>query len=482
MVPVVRFKHLLLGRLLGGVDLSWILLSSYSSCPTIGYLCLTCLLIISCGKQVVVPVAPEPDWLQQPPANTNFYYGIGGPAKTMGEAKEIARAELARAIEVQIESEITLKMEESNQNVNRLFVDRSRSYATRKLPDVQLEQHEGEIGNYALARVRRSIVQKLLVEATEQAQLEVSAYQENGHNALKTGNLNFALGQYQQALEIAKTLPLDYNRLDEGLWTAQIERQMTEIRNNLELHIISGDNQSGIYGSSLAEPIVVQMQINQMPIPNLPLQVQFASGLGELKGNSGKSGSSIQIETNPQGKATFSVILIESLSKQNQIQVSMANQDFGTRKVLATYASDLHHFEQNQQPTIVLNGSTNQQDFSVNSRVPFQVTVAQTCYLYLFQITADSSLVPLESILLNQAYQQDEWRVYQIGSGWSLEIDAVDITADYGYGLETLIAVTTNQPWADADGMSSVTDMLSELNRDFGNDWQANWVSYRIVR
>ena len=132
--------------------------------------------------------------------------------------------------------------------------------------------------------------------------------------------------------------------------------------------------------------------------------------------------------------------------------------------------------------TIVLNGSTNQQDFSVNSRVPFQVTVAQTCYLYLFQITADSSLVPLESILLNQAYQQDEWRVYQIGSGWSLEIDAVDITANYGYGLETLIAVTTNQPWADADGMSSVTDMLSELNRDFGNDWQANWVSYRIVR
>jgi len=48
--------------------------------------------------------------------------------------------------------------------------------------------------------------------------------------------------------------------------------------------------------------------------------------------------------------------------------------------------------------------------------------------------------------------------------------------------LETLIPVTTNQPWADADGMSSVTDMLSELNRDFGNDWQANWVSYRIVR
>ena len=413
MVPVVRFKHLLLGRLLGGVDLSWILLSSYSSRPTIaiGFLCLTCLLLISCGKQVVVPVAPEPDWLQQPPANTNFYYGIGGPAATMGEAKEMARAELARAIEVQIESEITLKMEESNQNVNNLFVDRSRSYAIRKLPDVQLEQYEGAGGNYALARVRRSIVQKLLVEATEQAQLEVSAYQENGHNALKTGNLNFALGQYQQALEIAKTLPLDYNRLDEGLWTAQIERQMTEIRNNLELHIISGDNQSGIYGSSLAEPIVVQAQINQMPIPNLMLQVQFASGLGELKGNSGKSGSSIQIETNPQGKATFSVILIESLSKQNQIQVSMANRDFGTRKVLATYASDLHHFEQNQQPTIVLNGSTNQQDFSVNNRVPFQVTVAQTCYLYLFQITADGSLVPLESILLNQAYQQDEWRV-----------------------------------------------------------------------
>jgi len=410
---VVSFKHLLLGRLLGGVDLSWILLSSYSSRPTIaiGFLCLTCLLLISCGKQVVVPVAPEPDWLQQPPANTNFYYGIGGPAATMGEAKEMARAELARAIEVQIESEITLKMEESNQNVNNLFVDRSRSYAIRKLPDVQLEQYEGAGGNYALARVRRSIVQKLLVEATEQAQLEVSAYQENGHNALKTGNLNFALGQYQQALEIAKTLPLDYNRLDEGLWTAQIERQMTEIRNNLELHIISGDNQSGIYGSSLAKPIVVQMQINQMPIPNLPLQVQFASGLGELKGNSGKSGSSIQIETNPQGKATFSVILIESLSRQNQIQVSMANRDFGTRKVLATYASDLHHFEQNQQPTIVLNGSTNQQDFSVNNRVPFQVTVAQTCYLYLFQITADGSLVPLESILLNQAYQQDEWRV-----------------------------------------------------------------------
>ena len=54
--------------------------------------------------------------------------------------------------------------------------------------------------------------------------------------------------------------------------------------------------------------------------------------------------------------------------------------------------------------------------------------------------------------------------------------------ANYRYGLETLIAVATNQPWADADVMSPVTDMPSELNRDFGNGRQANWVSYRIVR
>ena len=427
-------------------------------------------------------VAPEPDWLQKPPTNANFYYGIGGPADTMTEAKETARAELARAIEVRIESEITLQMEENSQNVNRSFIDRSRSYATKKLPDVELEQYEGKIANYALARVRRSIVQKLLLEAAQQAQLEVQSYQEDGHNALKVGNLNLALSQYQQALEVARTLPLDYNRTGEGLRTTQIERQISEIRNNLELHIISGNNQSGIYGSSLAEPIVVQAQINQMPIPNLLLQVQFANSLGELKGNSGRGGSSIQIETNPQGEATFSVILIKSLSTQNQIQVSMVNQDFGEHKVLVTYASDLHHFEQKQQPKIVLNGSTNQQDFSVNSRVSFQVTVAQTCHLYLFQIVADGNLVLLESILLNQVYQQDAWRVYQIGSGWSLEIDAVDIAANHGYGLETLIAITINQSWANASQISSATEIISELNRDFRDGWQANWVSYRIVR
>ena len=269
----------------------------------------------------------------------------------MSEAKETARAELARAIEVRIESEITLQMEENSQNVNRSFIDRSRSYATKKLPDVELEQYEGKIANYALARVRRSIVQKLLLEAAQQAQLEVQSYQEDGHDALKAGNLNLALRQYQQALEVVRTLPLDYNRTGEGLQTTQIERQMSEIRNNLELHIISGNNQSGIYGSSLAELIVVQAQINQIPIPNLLLQVQFANGLGELKGNSGRSGSSIQIETNPQGEAIFSVILIKSLSRQNQIQVSMVNQDFGEHKVLVTYASDLHHFEQKQQTT-----------------------------------------------------------------------------------------------------------------------------------
>jgi len=80
-------------------------------------------------------------------------------------------------------------------------------------------------------------------------------------------------------------------------------------------------------------------------------------------------------------------------------------------------------------------------------------------------------------MLLNQVYQQDKWRIYQTGSGWSLEIDGVDITANYGYGLETLIAVTINQPWTEADGILSVTDMLSELNRDFKDGWQVNNVS-----
>ena len=112
----------------------------------------------------------------------------------------------------------------------------------------------------------------------------------------------------------------------------------------------------------------------------------------------------------------------------------------------------------------------------------FQVTVAQTCHLYLFQIVADGNLVLLESTLLNQAYQQDAWRVYQIGSGWSLEIDAVDIAANHGYGLETLIAITTSQSWANASQISSATKIISELNRDFRDDWQASWVSYRIVR
>ena len=455
---------------------------SRPSRPTVGYLCLTCFLIISCGKQVVAPVPPQPDWLRQPPVNSIFYHGVGGPSATMGEAKERARAELARAIEVQIESEITLKMKESNQIVDRIFIDRSRSYATRKLPDVQLEQYEGNSSNYALARVRRSVVQKLLAEAAEEAQLEISAYQENGHNALKAGNLDLAISQYQQALEIARTLPLDYNRVDEGLWTAEIERQITEIQNNLKLQIISGDNQSGIYGGSLAKPIVIQAQINQIPIPNLLLQIQLVSGLGELKENSINSGSSIQIETNSQGRAAFSVISIKSLSRQNQIQVSIFDQDLGLDNILVSYASNLFYSKQNRQPKIILNGSTNQQDFNTNSRIPLQVTVERTCYLYLFQISADGGFVAQQSIHLNQAYQQDGWRIYPINAGWSMEIDAVDIRANYGYGLETLIAVTTDQPWTEADEISSVPDMLSELNRYFGNNWQANWLSYRIVQ
>jgi len=66
--------------------------------------------------------------------------------------------------------------------------------------------------------------------------------------------------------------------------------------------------------------------------------------------------------------------------------------------------------------------------------------------------------------------------VYQIGQ--QVILPKVTSTANYGYGLETLIAITTNPPWTDVDRISSVRDILLELNRDFANDW----VSYRIVQ
>ena len=236
-------------------------------------------LTVSCSKQIE-PLDPEPFWIQRLPPNPDFYYGVGGPASTIKEARESARAELARSIEVQIESEIVRQVEGRNENINRVFIDRSRSYATKRLPDVELEQYQGKKGNYALARIRRSVIQQLLSEAAEQAQLEVKGYQENGDNALRAGNIITALRHYHQALDVARTLPLDYNRLGQGLRTTQIERQIDEIRDNLQLHIISGDNQSGTYGYPLAEPVVVQVKVNQIPIPNFLLKAKFINGPG----------------------------------------------------------------------------------------------------------------------------------------------------------------------------------------------------------
>ena len=264
-----------------------------------------CFLI--CALAGVAPA--QPNWFKKPPNDARYYYGVGMSTESMEKAKDKARAELTKAIsstiEVRQEYRVDSKGEGKDEEIDRKYSDQMRITATLKsLPEINSYRSESENGrqgtkHYALVRLERIVFQKYIQEQWDKVRDMVA----HGDLSIKTRDVVTALREYSKALDKARTLPFrDQKKL---LSDIGIEYKITLIENDLEIKAVSGNEQVGTYGGSLAEALIVQVHYQGSPFESFPLWATYTRGTGQLRNSSGEMGRSVRVPTDANGQAIF---------------------------------------------------------------------------------------------------------------------------------------------------------------------------------
>ena len=118
-------------------------------------------LLIGCGgspavtsKPAKAPTSPTPDWLIQPPVEAGFLYGTGSAEVYAGDqagaaarAKDMARLELVKQVEVSISGEIEQEVAETVRNNKSELTERLRESVKSKVASFELS-HVMDVDSY----------------------------------------------------------------------------------------------------------------------------------------------------------------------------------------------------------------------------------------------------------------------------------------------------------------------------------------------
>lgn len=442
---------------------------------------------LACGGYISARDADElPEWVKNRTCPPTDYCGVGS-GQNLEAAEQVARANLIKGIEVKIESivhsYIDRKQNGKNEEITSEFIAESSSYATQNLPDIQIVKTHNK-GNqfFAQAQLRRAVVDSLIEEKGQQSRRDVENRVRYGDDQLNSKHIISALEEYGKALNTVRTAPRRYmvTKHEEGhSWPIVIERKITKIKNDLEVKAIHGNEQDGTYGDSLADSLVVQVHYQGNPLDSFPFWVTYKHGTGQLMNPSGEKGQEVSVSTNENGQAIFWVKTIKSLSRENHIRVTAKDLPISKR-------ADFHygslfstsHSMRMQRPVIYLNGSADEQGFAENSVIKVEVFVQEQCYLHLFEILADGHFGYIQSVQIEDKHQDVKWRILRIESHWVLQAE-LPLRATRGPGLETLLAITTQQKWIPIGEKLTRKGLIRELS---SHEWQVGWTSYVVEK
>ena len=457
-------------------------------------LLVVCFLI--CAPEFVAHAQPK--WYKKPPHDEEYYYGEGMSTESMDKAENEAYAKLAQGILSKIEVQQLHRVISTGvgkyEIIRQDYSDLTRITAKQTLPGVHIKDRDS-LGNkhYALACLSREKYHQYI----QQQWAEVRKIVTHGNSSIKTGDVVTALKEYSEAFKVAQSLPFPDTDSLKSQSAADIKRRITRIENDLKITLVSGNEQAGTYGDSLVDSLVVQVHHQGNPLDSFPLWATYTRGTGQLRNSGGEMGRSVPVPTDENGLAMFWVEDIKSLSRVNRIRVNAKELPISKRRDF--HYSSLFSAHSMQGPVIYLNGSADEQLFTENDKIKLEVHMPQKCYLNLFEIYADGHLKHLQSVPIQfEKYSlNSQLRVRYEQSNWILEyINELLPNAKRGPGLETLLAIATQEVWiptkvkkaqkwlSDKFGETlTPEELISQLDEDVeAGKWKVGWTSYMVKK
>jgi Flp pilus assembly protein TadD/TolB-like protein len=274
------------------------------------------LLCIGCAgkREPQVPI-PPPTWLNGKTSDELYYYGVGGPVKTMNEAKLEARKDVAQSIEVTVESEMIRHVYEKDEEYHEEVIARSRSYTCQNLPESNIVDtyiNPKTKGCYALARLQRKIVVDLMESPIRETQRDVINHLRRGSEHQAQGRLIDALKEFGQGWQKALTLPRKFNWLSDEKnerYSEYLEKLLDGLVRGTSLRVmseLSGEPKLSFRENSgvrkLSFRCVNLVDAIQIPLKQLTLTATYLEGGGQLRSSSGQEGTSVNIVTDDNGQ------------------------------------------------------------------------------------------------------------------------------------------------------------------------------------
>jgi len=277
--------------------------------------------------------------------SSKYLLGVGiSTGKT--EAIELARADVAKQIQVKIESELeTIEQEISSGDRTKLsseIISKTKSAVSETIAGIEIKETKFIKGKYyILAILNKQNYLAGIEQEMNNIVTETEKYIQNARKLAGSGNIFNALDSYISAQNI---IPEFY--VKRGLYTALTGRNyggantvsaagiLSEIRlvlSGINMKIIGGNNQSAPIGTSLKEPVIAKVFFvndsgSEIGIKWYPVIIKYANGETLSRLGSGEDGKiNVNIIATPTGASPRQGSVIFTLGLSNLPEIFRAD-------------------------------------------------------------------------------------------------------------------------------------------------------------
>lgn len=268
----------------------------------------------------------RPKWMDTPPSDPDFFYGVGAasatgdPVEDRQKADYAARIEIASQLKIKISSIVLSIMQYRQQQIGKKSREQwSEEYSERMSAVVDTTALEGskvlarwhdpDIDlYYSLVSMSKSEFRAMIKKQIEDAQNLAMDQYHHASEALRANNITAALKGYANGLrelKVIQDIPFEVDLNGDGTkeyFRPEVTRKIETIIS--ELHILAiNANQKGNVGKPLAKPLIAKVVYRRSPVKDMPFVFTFIRGQGQLDEN---------VQTNSYGKASSKIYKLES--------------------------------------------------------------------------------------------------------------------------------------------------------------------------
>ncbi|HID95526.1 MAG TPA: hypothetical protein EYP53_05645 [Candidatus Latescibacteria bacterium] len=244
----------------------------------------------------------RPHWVDNPPADPAFFFGVGSasdsgdPARDRKRADDSARLEIASQLKIRVTS-VVFDLIQTRRKAAREEIEAEYSQEISTMVDQTLEGskiierwRDPETGAYySLASMSKVEFRAKVKKQVEDAKNKALDHYRHAQRAQSAGDMFTAMKYYASALDELRVIlgtPLQIDLDGDGkeeFFRAELQRKISEIVSNLQIKVIN-NNQKGKIGKPLPEPLIARLLYRGIPVRNMPFIFSLIKGKGELDG------------------------------------------------------------------------------------------------------------------------------------------------------------------------------------------------------